>query len=168
MSDGTVRQQGDEVDFVVLAYREEGRWEVESLPPRLGGDLSTLLVTLRQRPGEGGALGMISVDEDFFVAARVVGDSVRLLLSDVTAATEWPLARDVLDRLAIPPPEGEDEDRVQPAGDLGLLSDLGVSTVELAALCDDLDLYPEEVLGQVAERLGFAEAFDRALDSATA
>ena len=159
----------EDVDFSVVAYLEEGRWAVEALPPRIGGDLDALLDTLRARPGDHGALGLVSVDEDFFVAVRVRGGDVRLLLSDVTAATEWPLARAVLDRLAIPAPDDEDEDEaVQPAGDLGLLSDLGVSAIELATLCDDPELYPEDVLAQVADRLGFPADFDRAVDAAAA
>jgi putative tRNA adenosine deaminase-associated protein len=166
MSEGAATQTGEEVDFALAVYREEGHWEVEALPPRVGTDLELLLATLRQRPGDGGALGLVSVDEDFFVVLRVRGEDVRLLLSDVTAATEWPLARAVLDLLSIPPPQGEDEEHVQPAGDLSLLTDLGLATVDMAALCDDLDLYPEEVLGQVAERLGFGQAYDRALDTA--
>ena len=36
--------------------------------------------------------------------------------------------------------------------------------MELAALCDDLDLYPDEMLGSVASRLGFGEAFQAAVD----
>lgn len=158
----------DPVDFALVAYREEGGWQVEQLPPRSANDLQTLLTTMRQRPGDGGSVGLVSVDEDFFVAARVVGGSVRLLLSDVTAATEWPLARAVLDALGLPPPEGEDEEHVQPAGDLALFADLGLPPMALAALCDDLDLYPEEVLGRIAERLGFGDEFERAVDAALA
>ena len=49
---------------------------------------------------------------------------LRLLLSDVGAATESPLALAVLERLALPAPD-DDDDQIQPAGDLALLSDLG-------------------------------------------
>jgi putative tRNA adenosine deaminase-associated protein len=65
------------VDFAVVAYREEGEWQVAPLPPRAGTDLEVLVHALRQWPGDAGALGMVSVDEDFFVLARVQGDSVR-------------------------------------------------------------------------------------------
>jgi putative tRNA adenosine deaminase-associated protein len=57
-------------------------------------------------------------------------------------------------------PDPEDEDDPQPAGDLDIVSDLGMAALELGVLCDDDDLYPEELLGDVATRLGFGEAFE--------
>ena len=36
----------------------------------------------------------------------------------------------------------------------------------LAAICDDPDLYPDEMLAQVADRLGFGEEYERAVDAA--
>jgi putative tRNA adenosine deaminase-associated protein len=86
------------------------------------------------------------------------------LLSDVTAATESPLARAVLARLELPLPA--DDDRVQPAGDVGIFADLGLEPMDLAAICDQLDLYPEEMLGEVADRLGFGAEYERAVDAA--
>ncbi len=101
---------------------------------------------------------MVAVDEDFFVLVRVEGSSTRVLLSDVTAAEEWELARSALDVLGLPPLE--DEDEPAPAGDLELLGDLGLHAVDLAVLLDDVDLYPDEMLSEVARRLGFGELFD--------
>jgi putative tRNA adenosine deaminase-associated protein len=106
---------------------------------------------------------MVSVDEDFFLLIRVTGNQVRLLLSDVGAATESPLAVAVLDHLELPHPD-DDDDQIQPAGDLALVADLGLPAMELGALCDDLDLYPDEVLGDIARRLGFGREFEEALD----
>ncbi len=63
------------------------------LPPRAATELDVLVHALGQLPSDVGTIGMVSVDEDFFVLARVVRRShVRLLLSDVGAATESPLA----------------------------------------------------------------------------
>ena len=152
------------VDFALAVYREEGRWVVESMPPRVAADLETLVATIRQRPGDAGAIGLVSVDEDFFVAVRVLGHDVRLLLSDVTAATEWPLARQGLDELGLPLPE--DDDQVQPAGELDLFADLGAAAMDVAAICDDIDLYPEEMLAEVAERLGVEREFAQAVEIA--
>jgi putative tRNA adenosine deaminase-associated protein len=73
----------------------------------------------------------------------------------------------VLEALDLPLPGPEDE-RVQPAGDLTIFSDLGLPAMELGALCDDLDLYPDQMLDSIASRLGFADAFRRAVDSALA
>lgn len=152
-------------DFAVAVSREEDTWQVTSLPPKVADDLHALEAALRQQWGEGGVIGMVSVAEDFFVIVRMTAADVRLLLSDVTAATEWPLARQVLEELDLPLPDDDDE-RVQPAGDLAILADLGMEAMELGALCDDLDLYPDEMLSGVAARLGFGEQFESAVDAA--
>lgn len=150
------------IDFVVIAYREDGQWQVDRLPRRLGNDLNAVVNVLRQRPADSSALAFVSIDEDFFIAARMLGDTPRLLLSDVTAATEWPVARDALERLSLPLPE--EDDRVQPAGDLTIFADLGIDPMALAAICDDLDNYPDEMLGEIATRAGFGPQFDDALE----
>ncbi len=151
------------VDFALVAYRDEGIWQVQPLPLRAGEDLDELILALRPWPSDTGALGFVSVDEDFFVLARVLGPDVRLLLSDITAATEWPLASGVVDLLDLPEPD--DEEDTQPAGDLGIVADLGVSAMDMGVLCDDPDLYPDEVLSDVARRLGFAAQFAAAVDA---
>ena len=153
------------IDFAVAAYREDGDWTVSTLPPRAATELEVLVHALAQLPSDVGTIGMVSVDEDFFVLARVSGSHVRLLLSDVGAATESPLAMSVVDRLDLPLPD-DDDDQIQPAGDLALLSDLGLPAMELGAMCDDLDLYPDELLGDIASRLGFGRQFDDMLDTA--
>ena len=155
------------IDFAVAAHREDGGWTVCTLPPRAATELDVLVHALAQLPSDVGTIGMVSVDEDFFVIARVSGGHVRLLLSDVGAATESPLAMSVVDRLDLPLPD-DDDDQIQPAGDLSLLADLGLTAMELGAMCDDLELYPDELLGDVASRLGFGRQFDDMLDTAMA
>ncbi|MGW5362419.1 tRNA adenosine deaminase-associated protein [Actinopolymorpha pittospori] len=154
------------IDFAVVTYLEEGRWRASSLASTAARDLDTFVRTLRQQPGDLGCLGFVSVDDDFFVLVRVWGNEVRFLLSDVTAATDWPLAREVLDELALPVPDEDDEDQAQPAGDLTIVADLGMAAMDLGALCDDLDLYPDEMLAKIAERLGCGPAFRHAVDAA--
>ncbi|WP_020574884.1 tRNA adenosine deaminase-associated protein [Actinopolymorpha alba] len=159
-------EESSAVDFAVVAYLEEGCWRVESLASTAARDLDTLIQTLRRQPGDRGAIGFVSVDDDFFVLVRVEGIDVRYLLSDVTAATEWPLAREVLDELALPVPDEEDEDRAQPAGDLTIVADLGMAAMDMGALCDDLELYPDEMLTKIAQRLGCGAAFQHAVEAA--
>jgi putative tRNA adenosine deaminase-associated protein len=154
-----------ETDFAVAIVREEGRWEVAALPPRAAATLDSLVHALRQQPGEGGTIGLVSVGDDFFVALRVAGDDVRLLISDATAAEDWKLAAEVLDALGEPLPE--EADGGGPAGDLAIFGDLGFDALELEAICDDVELYPDEMLGSIAGRLGFAEPFEDAVDTAT-
>lgn len=155
------------IDFAVAVCRDEGTWTVSPLPPRAATDLDVLTNALTQLPSEVGTIGMVSVDEDFFVLVRVAAGRIRLLLSDVGAATESPLALAVLEHLALPPPD-DDDDQIQPAGDLALLSDLGLSAMELGSLCDDEDLFPDEILADVADRVGFGRDFDELLDTVLA
>ncbi|GEP33362.1 tRNA adenosine deaminase [Nocardioides szechwanensis] len=151
----------DGIDFALAAYREEGVWQVQELVHDTLGDVETLSHALRRFPGDGGAVGLVAVDEDFFVIVRVAGPLTRVLLSDITASDEWELAGSVVDFLGLPPPEDDDEQA--PAGDLDLLGDLGLPAMDMAILLDDLDLYPDETLSEVARRIGFGEAFDDAV-----
>jgi putative tRNA adenosine deaminase-associated protein len=154
------------VDFALAAYREEGVWQVEELAHDILTDVETLSHALRRFPGDGGAVGMIAIDEDFFLIVRVAGSDARVLLSDVTAADEWELAASAIDFLGLPPPEDEDEQ--VPAGDLDLLGDLGMQAMDMGVLVDDFDLYPDEMLSEVARRLGFGPLFDEAVGLASA
>ena len=146
------------VDFVMVAYREEGLWQLQELEAEKAADLDGFAVELRRYPGDGGALGLVSIDEDFFLLVRVLGAEVRLLLSDVTAATDWPLAASVVEHLDLPLPDDEEEQ--EPAGDLGIVTDLGMGAMDMGALLDDYELYPDEMLGDIASRLGFGRLYD--------
>jgi len=152
------------VDFAVAAWREEGLWQVVLLPPGTGETREGLVNALRAQPGEGGVLGLVSVAEEFFLLVRVLGEEVRLLLSDVYAAEEWPLGLDALDRLGIPSPEDDESEDPQPAGDLRVVDDFGVSPVDLEFLLDDDEMWPDEQLATIATRIGFGEQFDAALE----
>ncbi len=152
-------------DFAVVVYREDDQWEVDPLPAALTADLEGLIHALRQQPSRGGTIGLVSVGDDFFLLLRVLGEDVRLFLSDVTASVDWVLAREALGYLGIPVPDEDDLDQVLPAGDMSVLADLGMDEMELGALAGDLDLYPDEVLSSLAGRLGFAEPLERALDA---
>jgi putative tRNA adenosine deaminase-associated protein len=151
----------DGVDFALAAYREEGVWQVQELTRDHLVDIESLSHALRRFPGDGGAVGLIAMDEDFFLIVRVAGASTRLLLSDVTAVDEWELARSAVDFLGLP--DAEDEDEQVPAGDLDLLGDLGMHAMDMGVLLDDFDLYPDEMLSDVARRLGFGKLFDDAV-----
>lgn len=159
-------EQTEGVDFALAAYREEGVWQVAELAHDVLEEVPRLAGALRRFPGDGGALGLVAVDEDFFVIVRVAGPSVRILLSDVTAAEEWELASSAVSELGLPEPDDEEEQA--PAGDLDLLGDLGMSAMDMAVLLDDLDLYPDEMLSEVARRLGFGQLFDEAVGLAPA
>ncbi|MBO9522137.1 MAG: tRNA adenosine deaminase-associated protein [Nocardioidaceae bacterium] len=149
------------IDLAVVAYRDEGDWNLAELPGRALDDIETIGKELRRYPGETGALALISIDEDFVLLVRAQGSLVRVLLSDATAATDWTLARSAVDHLGV---HIDDEDDQAPAGDLGIVADMGFTAAEMGALLDDLDLYPDEVLSEIAGRLGFGSKFDELAD----
>ena len=147
-----------EVDFALAAFREEGVWQVQDVASPAFTSIDSLSHALRQVSRDDAAVGMVAVDEDFFVLVRVSGPSTRVLLSDVTAADEWEIAQSAIDFLGLPAPE--DDDVEVPAGDLDLLGDLGLHAIDMGALLDDVELYPDEMLSEIARRLGFGEVFD--------
>lgn len=154
-------ESATELDFAVVAYREDARWVVTPLTLQ-DTDLATLVEVVRRHPGESGVIGMVSVADDFFLLVRVFGGRVRLLLSDRSAAAQWPLAHDVTDELGLPGPHDDEE---TPAGDLAIVADLGLGAMDLEALCDDLDVYPDEALGEIADELGFGRPFAEAIEA---
>lgn len=155
-----------EDSFAVVVWREEGSWQAGLLPGRLVDDLDGLISALRQQPGEGGTIGLVNIADEFFVALRIRGDQVSVLLSDVTAAAAWDLAREVATRVDAPLPGDDDMDDVLPAGDMSIFADLGLEEMELGAILSDLEAYADEMLHSLAVRLGFDVAFERALDAA--
>jgi putative tRNA adenosine deaminase-associated protein len=161
----TVSDAG-ETDFAVIVYREEDQWEADVLPISVTADLDGLVGALLRQPSMGGTIGFAGVGDDFFVAVRVLGEDVSLFLSDLTAAVDYPLARQVLEALDIPVPADDELDQVLPAGDMSIFADLGLDEMEIGAISADLDLYPEDAVAGIAERLRFGDVVERALDAA--
>ena len=151
-------------DVAVVVYREDDTWDVDLLPPALNEDLAGLIAVLRQQPSICGTIGLAAVEDDFFVAVRVVGGQATVFLSDLTAAVDWPLARQVMAYLDLDIPEDdEDLDQELPAGDLSIFADLGLDEMDLGMIAGNLDLFPDEALTIIARKLGFGQAYERAL-----
>ena len=163
-SDGTSASAAPEA-YAVVVNRQDGVWQAGLLPTSLTEDLDGLIGAVRQQSGDGGSFALVDVAHEFFVVVRVVMGRVRLLLSDVTAAVAWDLASQVVERLDLPAPGDDDLEEVWPAGDLGVFDDLGMDEMELGAVLADLDAYADEMLSTVAQRLGFAEVYERVVDA---
>ncbi len=153
--------------YAVLVLRHEGAWQVGELPSAVTGDLDAIVAAVRQQPGEGGAFALVDVADEFFVVVRSHQDSVRLLLSDVTAAVAWDLAAQVLEALDVDVPGDDELDEVWPAGDLGVFDDYGLDEMEMGAILSDVDAYADEMLSALARRLGFSEPYERVVDALT-
>jgi len=151
--------------YAVICSRLDGHWDLDALPESLTGDLDDLIAAVQQQPGEQGAFALVDVADEFFVVVRVQYGRVRLLLSDVTAAVDWDLATQVLEHLGLEVPEDEQVDEIWPAGDLAVFDDLGLDAMELGAILADDEAYADEMLTILAQRLGFAEAYERVVDA---
>ena len=144
--------------WAVAVTREEGHWRAVAMDRESLSDLDSAITALRGLRSTGAVLGLLDVDDEFFVLVRPVPGGVALLLSDAAAALDYDVAADVLDLLRLDgPDEDEADDDPWPEGDLGMLADLGVPADELAVLVDEIDLYPDEQLTAIARRCGFAE-----------
>jgi putative tRNA adenosine deaminase-associated protein len=161
---GQVAQRG----FALAAYREGGMWRVEPLPPAVLSDLGVLLQALRSQPPEGGPFVVATIDDEFFLVARQDGPRISLLLSDMTASVEYPLAEQVLNRLGEDPPDDDELDEVWPVGDLDLFADLGLAEEEMEQILDDMDAYPDEMLETIVDRIGIGDEYAQATESARA
>ena len=135
----------DEIDFVVAAYREDGQPMVQALQSQLANDLDELIVQLRRLPGDAGALGFVSLVEEVFVIVRVRGQHVQVLLNE-----------------EIPDP---DEEETEPMGDLGILSDLGVSDFDMETIIDNLDLTSDQMLIEIADKIKIGPQFRKTADA---
>lgn len=150
------------IDFALAAYREEGAWVVASLPAQATASMETLLASLRRLPGEAGVLGMVSVDEEFFLVVRTTPAGVRVFINDGFALLDWPLAAEGADAIGLEWDE-DDLEEFEPVGNISILADFGLDADELTMLCEDEDLYPEDQMKAIAKRLGFSREFAEAM-----
>ena len=148
-------------DFAIEAWHEDGRWSIASLPDP--DDLTHIIDRLKKQQTNGGAVALIAIDDEFFLAIRVLGTHVKYFISDVTCAIEYEVAAEFLDIAYIDQPEEDDEPL--PAGDLDIFSDLGLQSMELSTICDDPDLFPDEQIEAIASRLGFGDDLAELLES---
>lgn len=158
-------EQAQDAYAVVVQRDDLGDWQADLLPEALGDDLDGLVAALRRQPWPQRALALVDVADEFFVLVRVHGPDVRLLLSDVTASVSWDLAAQVVEALDVDLRDEDDREQVWPVGDLGIVSDLGLDEMELGAVLADVDAYADEMLGSLARRLGFGDAYERVVDA---
>jgi len=153
----------DDIDLVVALYREDGAPVALALDYDLANDLEALITQLRRIPGDGGAVGLVSIASEVFLIVRVRGKHVQVFCSDALAAADWPLARDVVDLLGVDVPEDEEDSGY--IGDLDILADAGLHDFELEAMADDFDEDAAVLVERIATRIKFGPEFAKALAS---
>jgi putative tRNA adenosine deaminase-associated protein len=149
------------VDFGCIAWHEDGRWDASALNSTR--DIGLIIDALKSQQTNGGAIALIAIEDEFVIIGRVLGDQMQMMISDITYALDYEVAAELVEILDLEFPEDEDES--QPGGDMDLLSDLGVGQMELLAILDDTELYPDEQLEAIANRLGFGEQFNQVIES---
>lgn len=103
--------------FAVAAVREEGRWRCALMDPIALVDLDAAITELRRLRSTGAVLGLLDVDDEFFVLLRPCPGRVTMFVSDATAALDYDIAADILDLLRVDLPPGVDaEDSIWPEG----------------------------------------------------
>jgi putative tRNA adenosine deaminase-associated protein len=149
------------VDFGCIAWHEDGRWDASALNSTR--DIGLIIDALKSQQTNGGAIALIAIEDEFVIIGRVLGDQMQMMISDITYALDYEVAAELVEILDLEFPQEEDES--QPGGDIDLLSDLGVGQMELLAILDDTELYPDEQLEAIANRLGFGEQFNQVIES---
>ena len=156
---GTQVVSAEDIDQSIVFWREDGAWQVSSIPASNAVAMETLIAALSRFPGEGGVFGAVTVGDDFFLLVRESSQGRWILLSDGAAAWDWSLAEEAVDMLGL---TDDEVDEFEPAGDTRLLEEFGVSGEEIELLCSTEDLYPDEQLSRIAERLGISAQWARA------
>lgn len=151
--------------FGVAVVREDGKWRCTAMHRSALSSLKAAETELRELRSAGAVFGLLDVDDEFFVIVRPAPAGTRLFLSDATAALDYDIAEQVLEKLdgAVDLDDLEDEDPFE-EGDLGVLADIGLAEGVLSIILDSADDYPDEQLGRIAQELGFADEFAAVLD----
>ncbi|WP_422744004.1 tRNA adenosine deaminase-associated protein [Mycobacterium sp. WMMD1722] len=151
--------------FGVAVVREDGQWRCTPMRRAALDNLSVAEKELCEIRSAGAVFGLLDVDDEFFVIIRPAPSGTRLLLSDATAALDYDIAAEVLEKLDadIEPDDLDDVDPFE-EGDLGLLSDIGLPEAVLSVILDETDLYADEQLGRIAREMGFADQLSAVLE----
>ncbi|KRE26916.1 tRNA adenosine deaminase [Mycobacterium sp. Soil538] len=152
--------------FAVAVVREDGKWRCTSLRSDALTSLSAAETELRELRSAGAVFGLLDIDDEFFVIVRPAPSGTRLLLSDATAALDYDIAAEVLEKLDADIDE-EELERADPfeEGDLAVLSDIGLPEAVLGVILDESDdLYADEQVGRIAREMGFADELAAVLD----
>ena len=150
--------------FGVAVVREDGKWRCSPLRAAALTSLTAAENELRELRSAGAVFGLLDVDDEFFVIVRPAPAGTRLFLSDATAAVDYDIAREVLEKLDadLDPDDLADDDPFE-EGDLAVLSDVGLSEAVLSIILSD-DEYADEQLSRIAQEMGFDDEMSAVLD----
>ena len=149
----------------MAVVREDGKWRCAPMRAASLNSLTVAETELREIRSAGAVFGLLDVDDEFFVILRPAPAGTRLLLSDATAALDYDIAAEVLEKLDNDISDDDlNPDEPFEEGDLGLLADIGLPEAVLGVILDESDLYADEQLGRIAREMGFADELSAVLD----
>jgi putative tRNA adenosine deaminase-associated protein len=150
--------------FGIAVVREDGKWRCTAMRRAALISLSAAETELRELRSAGAVFGLLDVDDEFFVIVRPAPAGTRLFLSDATAALEYDIAAEVLERLDadIDLADLDDEDPFE-EGDLGVLADVGLNEGILSIILSEDD-YADEQLARIAQEMGFGDEMSAVVD----
>lgn len=164
---GPAKEQARDIPegFAVAVVREDGKWRCAPMGRKALSSLTDAETELREIRSVGAVFGLLNIDDEFFIIVRPAPSGTRLFLSDATAALDYDIAEQALEKLDadIDFDELDDCDPFE-EGDLGVLSDIGLPDDVLSVILDDPALYPEEQLGQIAATMGYGDEFSAVLE----
>src|SRR3979490_1232323 len=85
--------------FAVAVVRENGKWRCAPMRPKALTSPGEAETELREIRSAGAVFGLLDIDDEFFLIVRPAPSGTRLLLSDATAALEYDIAAEALDKL---------------------------------------------------------------------
>ncbi|MEV0586578.1 tRNA adenosine deaminase-associated protein [Nonomuraea sp. NPDC050310] len=151
--------------FAAAFVRTPDGWsgaEVDLSGAELVDDLGDATGEALRLTGDELALLCVEVEDEWFAIARYRGvEEPRVFLSDAHAVGPSSLGELFAEFAGFVPDKDSTELGVRPAGDLELLSDLGMSAEELMELSMEEGVLPADILSVIAEKLGFADELDR-------
>ncbi|MGY1812765.1 tRNA adenosine deaminase-associated protein [Blastococcus sp. SYSU D00820] len=148
--------------YAVRVSRPDGRWRVQLLAEDAGDELPVLERALGEPDAEGWPPPFVVVVDSrlyFVVLRHGPGGMVRALISDATMQ-EWVLAAEVVERYGIGvDTDGafDDDETGWPGGDLDVFADEGLPAAQLRPIVTADDLWADEMVERIAQRLGFAD-----------
>src|ERR1700737_3067198 len=127
--------------FAVAVVRENGSWRCAPMRSKALTSLGVAETELRELRSAGAVFGLLDVDDEFFIIVRPAPSGTRLFLSDATAALDYDIDVEALEKLDADIDYDElDPDTPFAKGDLGVLSDVGLSGGVLGVVVSDTDL----------------------------
>ncbi|GAA4591437.1 hypothetical protein GCM10023194_50690 [Planotetraspora phitsanulokensis] len=151
--------------FSAAFAKINGGWsgtEVDLSDVEIADDLTDSVQEALGLNGDELALLCVEIEDEWFAIVRYDGDAdPRLFLSDAHAAQADPLGEIFAELAGVAVEKDTPDLGVRPAGDFELLADFSLSADELLELSMEEGALPADVLAVIAERLSFADEFDR-------